>query len=183
MSDRDDLSDLPSPLRQVCALDFSGEVLLMREADQAVFEQRQLSWKEGRSTPPRRVSGDPLEYYGRQRTISGAQLAAGRRLRNDFERSGVCTVATAKLTRGTGAGTMDPDRMVKNVAAWESYRKGMESAGRVGRVYLRRVICWGEWAADVAKSTGGKDRYGIERLREALDDLRLHYRQRERDGG
>lgn len=154
-----------------------GRLQYQRVADAAILEIRQRSAKEGGATHLVNVTAHPLDWYWHRRRLSRDQFDAGERLRSDFvvaRRPGFKTTSAENF----GGCYMPHDNWRTTNKQAEAIRRitvAMEAMSRTSRLFLERVICRGEWANDVARRAGYPDRFGIDRLRESLDDLHHFY--------
>lgn len=151
-----------------------GRQRFLRVADGAVMEVQPT---RGTKTL-RNVSTEPLEYYKRRSTLTAQQFKAGATLRSSFRTAGILKMSSNVFEPSSHGGADDNWRFGERQAnALRVYMQAMKSASRVSRIFLRRCCCLGEWAGKVAVELGLEERYGVDRLREALEDLAEHYRQ------
>lgn len=156
-----------------------GRLQYQRVADGAILEIQQRSQKEGGATHLVNVTAHPLDWYHHRKAITREQFTAADRLRRDFLTAGRPGLKSTSPDN-FGSYFMPHDNWKATNKQAEAMRRlavVMEHMGRVSRIYLEHVVCRGEWANDVAKMQRAPERYGMERLREALDDLAYFYKR------
>ena len=116
----------------------------------------------------------PLDRYAKREQIDPDQYDAGERLRKDWHRSGMMPRMTADLARETGLGGRS-EMTDEQVAAWQRYKRAIQTVGLILSPILVHVCCMGWPADDWAKSRGRPQGDGIAALRLALDALCVHY--------
>ncbi|MEM1306597.1 MAG: DUF6456 domain-containing protein [Pseudomonadota bacterium] len=114
--------------------------------------------------------------------ISDAEIAAGERLRCDFERGEALPPVTANLS-AVASGSSDPsarehafaDRLDRSIGAKNRVQRALHHVGPELAPILMDVCCFGRPIAQVEASYGWPQRSGKVVLRIALGQLARHY--------
>ncbi len=119
---------------------------------------------------------DALEFYKNRKIISLRQFGAGDRFFKDYE---ISHATPSYLGKEPGNdSTKTPQKCAENaVSAYESYHSAISAVGRVSGQILQHVCVEGKMMDSFVDVMGWNQRNtGIDRLREALDDLYDYYR-------
>lgn len=147
-------------------------VAIPRE-DRRTLVPRLRSMTEGRATVAVNVRESPLSFYFDQGIISMVQHEAGERFRQDWEMSQVGSDRALDLERPFGS---SGQRMMDHQAeAIARVNNALRATGKIGGSLVINVCGDGHWAVDVGRSFGWPARYATQRMKEALDDLAVHY--------
>jgi len=132
--------------------------------------------KQGRSVTVN-VAESPLSWLGARGLLDTRQIAAGERLRADYERAAIGPAVTmrwsVRVDGGSGQG-LDPTSA--HLAAKRRFDAAVAAVGRGLSDVLWRVVCAGEGLPVAEKSLGWPARSGRLVLTMALDRLADHYR-------
>ncbi len=125
------------------------------------------------------LSESPLAWLHARGLVSAVQLAAGERLRADYERAGLGARVTmcwdaAPVQRGRG-GQRAADASLARLDARARFHAAMDAAGPGLADICWRVICAGEGLPLAEKGLGWPARSGRLVLTLALDRLAAHY--------
>ena len=111
----------------------------------------------------------PLTYYFNREWIDNHQYDAGMKFRDVFE---AASISNKAIDFDAVFGVAQKrDLTPRQAEAFHELRRLMRSTSKVGRALLFAVCAEGRSAKEFEKAAGWRDRYGIERLREALDDI------------
>jgi hypothetical protein len=118
-----------------------------------------------------------LDYYFGRGDISEDQHRAGITIYRDFENSHPGKSSTGSLTNlSSGVSDGSPQWMV--LSAYERYNDALLAMGRISRVVISMVCIEGHRMDAVNQRLGWSVRNtGIDRLKEALDDLMEWYQR------
>ena len=111
----------------------------------------------------------PITYYHHRGWIDEAQHDAGMIFRDCFEQAAIGQKAI-DWEAIYGSNKKD-DLKPRQAEAMHELRRMLRSTNKVGRALLLSVCGEGRSVSEFEKAAGWRDRYGIERLREALDDV------------
>lgn len=127
------------------------------------------SARTGRATVATNVRECPITYYRHRNWINEAQHDAGMIFRDTFELAAIGQKAIDwESVYGIASQT---DLKPKQAEAMHELKRILRSTNKVGRALLIAVCGEGTSVTDFEKAAGWRPRYGIERLREALDDV------------
>ncbi|OWK29601.1 DUF6456 domain-containing protein [Sphingomonas mucosissima] len=122
------------------------------------------------------LAESPLSWLGARGLLDVRQIAAGERLRADYERAAIGPAVTmrwsARVDGGAGPG-LEPG--AAHLAAKRRFDAAVTAVGRGLNDVLWRVVCAGEGLPTVEKSLGWPTRSGRLVLTMALDRLADHY--------
>ena len=111
----------------------------------------------------------PITYYHHRGWIDEAQYDAGMIFRDTFEQA---TIGQRSVDLSAIYGTnKKEDLKPRQAEAMHELRRILGSTSKVSRALLLAVCGEGRAVTEFEKAAGWRDRYGIERLREALDDV------------
>lgn len=127
------------------------------------------SARTGRATVATNVRECPITYYRHRNWIDEAQYDAGMIFRDCFEQAAIGQKAI-DWEAIYGVNTRS-DLNTKQAEAMHELKRMLKSTSKVGRALLLSVCAEGRPVNEFEKAAGWRDRYGIERLREALDDV------------
>ena len=123
------------------------------------------------------LAESPLSWLGARGLLDARQIAAGERLRADYERAAIGPAVTmhwsARVDGGAGQGL---DATAAHLAAKRRFDAAVGAVGRGLSDVLWRVVCAGEGLPVAEKSLGWPARSGRLVLTMALDRLADHYR-------
>lgn len=123
------------------------------------------------------LAESPLSWLGARGLLDARQIAAGERLRADYERAAIGPAVTmrwsARVDGGAGLGL---DATAAHLAAKRRFDAAVGAVGRGLSDVLWRVVCAGEGLPLAEKSLGWPARSGRLVLTMALDRLADHYR-------
>lgn len=123
------------------------------------------------------LAESPLSWLGARGLLDARQIAAGERLRADYERAAIGPAVTmrwsARVDGGAGQGL---DSTATHLAAKRRFDAAVGAVGRGLSDVLWRVVCAGEGLPVAEKSLGWPARSGRLVLTMALDRLADHYR-------
>ena len=141
----------------------------MSEFDKPQIKYILKSAKTGRATIATNVRECPLTYYYHRDWIDAEQYNAGMKFRDVFE---AASISNKAIDFDAVFGVAQKrDLTPRQAEAFHELRRLMRSTSKVGRALLFAVCAEGRSAKEFEKAAGWRDRYGIERLREALDDI------------
>ena len=127
------------------------------------------SARTGKATIATNVRECPLTYYHHRRWLDDEQYYAGMKFRDIYE---AASISNKAIDWDAQFGpTEKRDLPPKQAEAFHELRRLSRSTSKVGRALLFAVCAEGRSAKEFEKAAGWRDRYGIERLREALDDI------------
>lgn len=122
------------------------------------------------------LAESPLSWLGARGLLDARQLAAGERLRADYERAAIGPAVTmrwsARVDGGAGQG-LEPG--AAHLAAKRRFDAAVAAVGRGLNDVLWRVVCAGEGLPMAEKALGWPTRSGRLVLTMALDRLADHY--------
>lgn len=125
------------------------------------------------------VAESPLGWLHARGRISDAQLAAGERLRSDYERGGLAARVTmrwdAPPTGTKRSGARASDAAIGRIDARDRFHRALDAAGPGLSDICWRVICAGEAMPDAERTMGWPARSGRVVLTIALDRLARFY--------
>jgi hypothetical protein len=118
----------------------------------------------------------PLGWLASRGLVSARQLAAGERLRGDYERAGMAPGVTMRWEARVdgGGGTVEPG--ATRIAAKRRFDAAMAAAGPGLKDVAWRVVCAGEGLPTAERALGWPARAGRLVLLLALDRVADHYR-------
>ncbi len=121
----------------------------------------------------------PLGWLAARGLVSAVQLAAGERLRADYERAGLGARVTmrwdAAPVAGGRGGTRAADASLARLDARARFHAALDAVGPGLADICWRVVCGGEAMAAAEKGLGWPARSGRLVLTLALDRLAVHY--------
>lgn len=123
----------------------------------------------------------PLGWLARRGLLSGRQLAAGERLREDHARSGLAARVTMRwdvAPQGQGRGGGADMQSLGAIDARRRFEAAMAAVGSGLADILWRVVCEGEGIAEAERGLGWPARAAKLVLGMALDRLVEHYTNR-----
>jgi hypothetical protein len=138
----------------------------------------------GRELTQRTVAGrrvtvnlreSPLGWLAARGLVSARQLAAGERLRADYERAGMAAAVTMRWEARVDGGGGTVDLGAARIAAKRRFDAAMAAAGPGLRDVAWRVVCAGEGLPVAEKALGWPARAGRLVLLLALDRVADHY--------
>ncbi len=125
------------------------------------------------------VGESPITWLAARGHLSAAQLAAGERLRADYERAGLAARVTmrwdAAAPAKTRGGSKAADASLAQIDAHRRFRAALDAAGPGLADICWRVICAGEGIGCAEKGLGWPARSGKLVLGLALDRLARFY--------
>jgi hypothetical protein len=125
------------------------------------------------------LAESPLCWLHARGRISDAQLAAGERLRRDYERGGLAARVTmrwdAPPADGKRGGARAADAAASQIDARDRFHRALDAAGPGLGDICWRVICAGEAMPDAERAMGWPARSGRVVLTLALDRLARFY--------
>lgn len=125
------------------------------------------------------VGESPITWLAARGHLSAAQLAAGERLRADYERAGLAARVTmrwdAAAPAKTRGGAKAADASLAQIDAHRRFRAALDAAGPGLADICWRVICAGEGIGCAEKGLGWPARSGKLVLGLALDRLARFY--------
>ncbi len=127
------------------------------------------SARTGRATVATNVRECPITYYHHRKWIDEAQHDAGMIFRDTFELAAIGTKAI-DWDAVYGVGKKE-DLKPKQAEAMHELKRMLRSTNKVGRALLISVCGEGRPVTEFEKAAGWRERFGMERLREALDDI------------
>ncbi|MFN3944538.1 MAG: DUF6456 domain-containing protein [Allosphingosinicella sp.] len=127
------------------------------------------------------LAESPLGWLHARGLLSDAQLAAGERLRADWERAQLAHAVTmdwhaAPPGRGRRSAPVPSDPALGQIAARRRFDAAVAAAGPGLSDILWRVVCAGEGMREAEQALGWPVRAGRLVLTLALDRLVAHYR-------
>lgn len=141
----------------------------MGEAARPEIKYILKSAKTGRQTRAVNVRESPITYYYHRGWIDEYQRDAGEIFRDLWEGS---LIGNRAVNWETIYGVKSPeDLKPRQAESLHELRRILRSTNKVGRSLLIAVCGVGEPVTTFEKAAGWRPRYGIERLREALDDV------------
>jgi hypothetical protein len=127
------------------------------------------SAKTGRATVAVNIRESPITYYHSRGWLDEHQRDAGEIFRDLWEAALIGNRAINwENVYGVSA---KEDLTPRQAEAMHELRRIMRETNRIGRALLIAVCGEGKHVAEFEKQAGWRQRYGIERLREALDDV------------
>ena len=127
------------------------------------------SAKTGKATVAVNIRESPIAYYYSRGWIEEHQRDAGEIFRDLWEAAAIGNRAIN--WENTFGKTAKEDLRPKQAEAMHEMRRILRSTNKIGRALLISVCGEGRSVVEFQKAAGWRDRYGIERLREALDDV------------
>lgn len=125
------------------------------------------------------VAESPIAWLAARGHLSAAQLAAGERLRGDYERAGLAARVTmrwdAAAPAKTRGGAKAADASLARIDAHRRFHGALDAAGPGLADICWRVICAGEGIGCAEKGLGWPARSGKLVLGLALDRLARFY--------
>ncbi|WP_375427910.1 DUF6456 domain-containing protein [uncultured Sphingomonas sp.] len=139
---------------------------MKRELAERTVERRRVMVNLGES---------PLGWLASRGLASPRQLAAGERLRVDYERAGVAPSVTMRWSERVDGGSDGADPTAARIAAKRRFDAAMAAAGPGLKDVAWRVACAGEGLPAAEKALGWPARAGRLVLLLALDRVADHY--------
>ena len=125
--------------------------------------------KSGHATVAVNIKEHPITYYHNRGWIDDTQLDAGNIFRDVWE---AAMIGTRAIDWETVYGVSSKEDLKPAQAeALHEMRRILRSTSKIGRALLIAVCGEGRAVTEFEKAAGWRERYGIERLREALDDV------------
>ena len=127
------------------------------------------SARTGRATIATNVRECPITYYHHRRWIDQTQHDAGMIFPDAFE---TATIGNKAIDWDAIYGTnAKEDLKPRQAEAMHELKRMLQATNKVGRALLLSVCGEGRSVKEFETAAGWRPRYGIERLREALDDV------------
>jgi hypothetical protein len=127
------------------------------------------SARTGRATVALNVRESPITYYYTRGWIDGHQRDAGEIFRDVWE---AALIGNKAINWETIYGvSAKEDLKPKQAEAMHELRRILRHTNKVGRALLISVCGEGRAVTEFEEEAGWRKRHGIERLREALDDV------------
>ena len=127
------------------------------------------SAKEGRATVALNLKESPIAYYHNRGWIDEHQRDAGEIFRDVWEGAAIGNKAINwETVYGEHA---KEDLKPRQAECMHELRRILRATSKVGRALLIAVCGEGRSVTEFERAAGWRARYGIERLREALDDV------------
>ncbi len=139
---------------------------MRRELAERVVEGRRVTVNPGES---------PLGWLASRGLASPRQLAAGERLRADYERAALAPNVTMRWEARVDGGGGGADPTTAHLAAKRRFDAAMAAAGPGLRDVAWRVVCAGEGLPAAERALGWPARAGRLVLLLALDRVAEHY--------
>ena len=147
----------------------------MRTDDAAEFSEVKLvlrSAQSGHAKVKLNTKECPLEWYFHRRLLTQPMYESGCMFRRDFEIASVGRVTAVDWDLVFGSGQRDLTDV--QLDAMRRINKAMRALSRRSAAMVLRICGAGLSAADYERAMKWKKGYGLERLREALNELAEH---------
>ena len=147
----------------------------MRTDDPTEFSEAKLvlrSAKSGHAKIKLNTKECPLEWYFHRRLLTQPMYEAGCLFRRDFEIASVGRVTAVDWDRVFGSGQRDLSDV--QLDAMRRINKALRAMSRRSGSMVLTICGAGLSAADYERALKWKKGYGLERLREALNELAEH---------
>ena len=134
---------------------------------------RERSMHEGKALVAVNARECELEWYYRRKLIGMIDHEAGLRFRADWEIAQISAARALDMERVAGGSY----RGIGDVQAdaIDRVRRALKALGAVGATLVVNVCGDGRSVAEMERLLGWPQRYGMQRFREALNDLAEHY--------